>query len=87
MEWEKLTTEEFLNLDRINSELILFITPKAGISFREEWVEQLRAIPYEEYGVFMRDTIYPALSVQDRKVWHRSQISNQDLFCAIQAFQ
>ncbi|MDD5673546.1 MAG: hypothetical protein PHC61_05255 [Chitinivibrionales bacterium] len=76
-----------MKLERINGALMLHITPKASIVFQEEWVERLRALAVEEYGVFMRDTIYPALSVQDRKVWHRTQISNQDLFLAVKAFK
>ncbi|MDD5673293.1 MAG: hypothetical protein PHC61_03965 [Chitinivibrionales bacterium] len=76
-----------MKLERINDKLMLHITPKASIAFKEAWVERLSALPVEEYGVFMRDTIYPGLSVQDRKVWHRTQISNQDLFLAVKAFK
>jgi hypothetical protein len=73
-----------LKLERIKGVLTLDIGG-SSVSFREEWVEQLRALPYEEFGAFMRDTIYPALSDQDRQAWHRSQISNRDLHTAIQA--
>ena len=54
-------------------------------SFREEWVEQLRALPYEQYGDFLKDTIYPALTEEERKLWHKSQISNRALHAALQA--
>ena len=76
-----------MRLERILNMLILHIDDKKSIVFREEWVEQLRALPCDDYGSFMRDTIYPALSVEDRKVWHKTTISNLDLQSAIQAFQ
>jgi hypothetical protein len=75
----------FLNLERIHDVLYLCIAPESYITFREEWVEQLRALPYGEFGAFMRDTIYPALSDQERKAWRRSQINNRDLQAAVLA--
>lgn len=76
-----------MNLERILNVLVLHIDDKKSIVFREEWVEQLRALPCDDYGTFMRDTIYPALSVEDRNIWHRTTISNLDLQVAIQGFQ
>jgi len=74
-----------LKLERINDVLMLHIAPELFISFRYEWVEQLRALPYEEFGNFIRDVIYPALSDKERQAWHQSQISNRDLQSAVQA--
>jgi hypothetical protein len=71
---------------RTNGVLTLDIGNGHCVYFREEWIEQLRSLPYEEFGVIMRDTIYPALPDQEQKVWNRSQISNRDLQSAIQAF-
>ena len=67
--------------------LVLHIAAGSAIVLRHEGVEQLRTHPCDDYGTFMRDTIYPALSIEDRKVWHRTAISNLDLQDAIQAFQ
>jgi hypothetical protein len=79
--------EDPLRLERILNVLILHIDDKKSIVFRKEWIEQLRALTCDDYGMFMRDTIYPALSVDDRKIWHKTTISNLDLQSAIQAFQ
>ena len=76
-----------MKLERINDMLFLHITAKNTISFREEWLGQLRTLTVSDYAVFLRDTLYPSLSVHDRKVWHRSQFSNHELFNAIQDFQ
>jgi hypothetical protein len=67
--------------------LILHITSNSSIAFLNEWVETLRSLSCDEYGTFMRDTIYPALSNKERKVWNQTQISNRDLHKAIQVFQ
>jgi hypothetical protein len=74
-----------LRLERIRDMLVLHIAPNAGISFRQEWVEQLRALPYEQYGDFLKDTIYPALTEEERKLWHKLQFSNRALYEALQA--
>jgi hypothetical protein len=56
------------------------------VKFRQEWVEKLRALSHEHFGDFIRLHIYPALSDQEKKSWNRSQISNKDLYNAIQSF-
>lgn len=74
-----------MKLDRSTGVLLLHINTHSSVTFRDEWVAQLRALPYEKFGDFMRDTIYPSLSVLDRKTWHRSTINNCDLQAAVQA--
>jgi hypothetical protein len=74
-----------LRLERIQNQLILSITDETHITFREEWVEQLRALPYDQYGEFIRSTIYPALSTGERQIWNKATISNLDLQAAILA--
>ena len=74
-----------MKLERINGVLMLYIGDGLCVPFREEWVEQLRALPYEQYGDFLKDTIYPALTEEERKLWHKSQISNRALHAALQA--
>jgi hypothetical protein len=64
---------------------MLHITPELSISFHDEWVEALRALPYEQFGEFIRSTIYPALSDKERKLWNKATISNRDLQAAVQA--
>jgi hypothetical protein len=73
----------FLKLERLKDGLRLEIGEGASIPFRQEWVAELRALPYQEFGTFMRDVIYPALSDQERKLWNNSKISNRDLQIAI----
>ena len=75
-----------MQLKRLNDVLMLDIGDDLCVPFFEEWVKQLRPLPYEEFGDFMRDTIYPALSDKERKLWHKATISNRDLQNAIQAF-
>jgi hypothetical protein len=75
--------EEFLKLERVNNVLMLEISADRRVSFRQEWVEQHRALPYDQFGEFIRDTVYPALSAQERKLWNGSKISNRDLQIAI----
>jgi hypothetical protein len=65
--------------------LVLHISDKISVSFRNEWVEQLKALPYEQYGDFLKDTIYPALTEEERKLWREAQISNRALHEALQA--
>ena len=74
-------------LERIHNVIILQISPEDYITFREEWIEQLRALPYSQFGEFIRSTIYPALSEKDQKIWNKSTISNRDLHNAVQAFK
>lgn len=74
-----------MRLERIQGVLMLHITPELSISFHDEWVEALRALPYEQFGEFIRSTIYPALSDKERKLWNKATISNRDLQAAVQA--
>jgi hypothetical protein len=63
---------------------MLYITTESCIAFRDEWVELLRTLPYDQFGEYIRSTIYPALSDKDQKLWNRATISNQDLCTTIQ---
>ena len=72
-----------MKLERVNNVLMREISADRIVSFRQEWVEKLRALPYQEFGTFMRDAIYPALSDHERKLWNSSKISNRDLQIAI----
>lgn len=74
-----------MRLERIHGVLMLHITPELYISFHDEWVVQLRALPYDQFGEFIRSTIYPALSDKERKLWNKATISNRDLQAAVQA--
>jgi integrase/recombinase XerD len=74
-----------LKLEHLHDSLVLHITAKSAIAFRNEWVTALRALPYHKFGEFIRETIYPALSVAERQLWHNATISNLDLQTAIQA--
>jgi len=74
-----------LKLERIRDVIMLHITPEHCITFREEWIEQLRALPYDQFGEFIRSTVYPALSDNDRKLWNKVTINNRDLHAAVQA--
>jgi hypothetical protein len=76
-----------LNFDLIEGVLFLEIDPDSCVTFREEWIEYLNSIPYEQFGVFIRDNIYPAFTDKERKIWHKASISNRDLLSAIQLFQ
>jgi hypothetical protein len=73
-----------MDLRHINGSLFLQISEDFRIPFLEEWVTHLRVLPYEKYGDFMRGTIYKVLSLQERKAWNKSKISNRVLFDAVQ---
>ena len=74
-----------MQLKRIQNKLSLQITHDSFVAFKNEWIEQLRALPYEQYGDFLKDTIYPALTEEERKLWRKAQISNRTLHSALQA--
>ena len=75
-----------MKIDRIQNVLFLIINIDCVITFREEWIMQLRALPYDQFGEFIRTNIYPALNDTDRKIWNSSTISNRDLQAAVQSF-
>jgi hypothetical protein len=68
------------------TDLLLEIRENCEISFQREWVMHLSTLPYEQYGDYIKSTIYPALSEKDRMTWIRSTISNRDLLLAVQEF-
>jgi hypothetical protein len=72
-----------MKLERIDGKLLLCIAPQTTITFQESWVEQLRPLPYDQFGEYLRTNIYPALSDHEKKLWFQSNISNIDLQTAI----
>jgi hypothetical protein len=82
-----LKKEIFVKIDRIQDVPFLIISIDCMITFREEWIQQLRILPYEQFGEFIRTNIYPALNDGDRKIWNSSTISNRDLQTAVQTFE
>lgn len=75
-----------MKIDRIQNVPFLMINIDCMITFREEWITQLRTLPYDQFGDFIRTNIYPALTDTDKKVWNSSTISNRDLQAAVEAF-
>ena len=73
-----------MHLQRIHDTLCLHFGHGLTVAFREEWAAQLRGLPLDQYGIFLRDTVYPALSKADRRTWHRVTIDNRSLHKAIQ---
>jgi hypothetical protein len=84
---QKLKKELSVKIDRIQDVPVLIITIDCMITFREEWIKQLRVLPYDKFGEFIRTNIYPALNDTDRKIWNSSTISNRDLQAAVQTFE
>jgi hypothetical protein len=76
-----------VKIDRIKDVPVLIITIDCMITFKEEWIKQLRVLPYDKFGEFIRTNIYPALNDTDRKIWNSSTISNRDLQAAVQTFE
>lgn len=72
-----------MRFERINDILILWISDDTSITFRDEWIHHLRALPYEKFGEFIRANIYSALNDTDRKIWNSVTISNRDLQSAV----
>ena len=75
-----------MNIEQRRDGLRLRIGDGAAVSFRVEWVGRLRAIPYDKYGDFIRDAVYPALSPPERELWNISKINNRDLQIAVWEF-
>jgi hypothetical protein len=69
-----------------DTELLLEISESCNISFQREWISHLRTLPYEQYGDYIKSTIYPALSEKDKMIWIRSTISNRELYDLAQTF-
>ena len=75
-----------MKLERINDVLMLNLGNGLYISFRDEWVQELKLLSIEQFGDFIRDRIYPTLSDIEKKTWNQSTISNRDLLNAVQVF-
>jgi len=69
-----------------NNDLLLEISDTCEISFQRDWISHLRTLPYEQFGDYIKSTIYPALSEKDKMTWIRSTISNRDLLQVVQEF-
>ena len=78
-----------MKLNRIDGLQMLKLDLGNGhnVTFLKEWFENLRNLPVDEYGSFMRNIIYPELPARDRRSWDRSRISSRDLHAAIQGFK
>jgi hypothetical protein len=74
-----------MKLERLNNALTLDLGEGKTVAFRDEWIVQLRALAYDKYGEYIRTTIYPALSDDERKLWNRTTVNNLDLQAALQA--
>ncbi|NLE01404.1 MAG: hypothetical protein GX640_16175 [Fibrobacter sp.] len=72
-------------LERLNSSFLLKFNEISSVSLKTEWVEILRQISFEEYGIVLKETVYPGLSPQEKMIWNKSFTSNKDLFSAITA--
>ena len=68
----------------INSYLLKF-DENSSVSLKTEWVDILHQISFEEYGIVLKETVYPGLSPQEKMIWNKSFTSNKDLFSAITA--
>jgi len=75
-----------LKLERLDGELILYLDNGSCISFKKAWIDELISLPYDRYGDFIHSNIYPALSVEEKKIWNKSTVNNRDLQTAIQEF-
>ena len=72
-------------LERLNSSFLLKFNEISSVSLKTEWVEILRQISFEEYGIVLKETVYPGLSPQEKMIWNKNFTSNKDLFSAITA--
>ncbi|NLD99059.1 MAG: hypothetical protein GX640_04230 [Fibrobacter sp.] len=68
----------------INSYLLKF-DENSSVSLKTEWVDILHQISFEEYGIVLKETVYPGLSPQEKMIWNKNFTSNKDLFSAITA--
>lgn len=76
-----------MRLERIKGALFLRISEELSVPFKEEWIEQLQLInTLTAVGDFLRDTLYPALTDEERKVWRRCKINNRDLLNLVQDY-
>ena len=73
-----------MQLRRVENKLLLHISDDCIIEFKAEWATFLRSVPIDQYGEFLKDVIYPALSKEEQKLWNNVQISNPQLHTAIQ---
>ena len=75
-----------MKLCKKNGSLMLLIPPDIHISFRESWINELKALSYEKFGEYIRRNIYPFFSIQDRSFWNKSTINNKELQAAIEGY-
>lgn len=75
-----------MRLIQKDKDVLLEISENCEISFQKEWIIHLRTLPYEQYGDYIKSTIYPALSEKDKMIWIRSTISNRDLLQAVNEY-
>ena len=75
-----------MKLERASGGLFLKLGDNS-IYFDKAWIEQMRVIPFENIGDYVRKTIYPSLSDEEKKIWFKAQISNKELLQVILDFQ
>jgi hypothetical protein len=77
-----------MKFDRIQGILFLIFDADSDqlITFKDKWAEMLRSLPYDQYGVYIRAEIYPALTDTEQKIWKSTTISNLALRDAVEAF-
>lgn len=68
-----------MKLKRVDGIFILELGGGFCISFKKTWIDQLKTLPYDTYGEFIRANIYPVLSLEEKKIWNKNTISNRDL--------
>ena len=66
-----------------NHTYTLHLSESSSITLEASWVDYLRLVTYDEYGDYIRSTIYPGLCDGDRWVWNRVTVSNRKLFKAV----
>lgn len=56
------------------------------IVIKRDWIDNLKSLPYDKFGDYIKSNIYPALTDKERKIWNRATISNVELQTALQDF-
>lgn len=69
-----------------NDEIVLDLGTDDVISMNMEWIDHLSTLPYDQFGVYIKSNIYPALSDKEKMIWNRATISNVELQTALQEY-
>jgi len=71
---------------RNNDVIQLELGNEEVIVIKREWIDNLKPLPYDKFGDYIKSNIYPALSDKERMIWNRATISNVELQTALQEF-